>query len=156
MGDRMHARSADLTELGPLEVRQSGPRVAARPEIGSHQSGRLSITPTAALWNAFEGVIAAILLIALAPVIAVLAACLALDGCGPAIIWRGRTSAGGKAYRLYTFRTMRASLDKQGQRLTDSQRASRVGDLIKRCGAERLPTLFNVVRGDVSLLGSRR
>jgi Undecaprenyl-phosphate glucose phosphotransferase len=79
------------------------------------------------------------------------------DG-GPVFFSQVRTGLDGRSFRLYKFRSMRADAEGDGEaqwtRSRDS-RVTRIGDFLRRTNFDELPQLFNVLRGDMSLVGPR-
>jgi exopolysaccharide biosynthesis polyprenyl glycosylphosphotransferase len=79
------------------------------------------------------------------------------DG-GPIFFSQVRTGLDGRSFRLFKFRSMRADAEGDGEahwtRTRDS-RVTRVGEVLRRTNLDELPQLFNVLRGDMSLVGPR-
>lgn len=61
----------------------------------------------------------------------------------------------GKPFILYKFRTMTLACDEDGKLLPDNQRLTRLGMLLRSTSLDELPELFNVLKGDMSLVGPR-
>lgn len=101
---------------------------------------------------------AALLLVVLAPLLCVIAAAVALTSRGPVLYRQRRLGLGGRAFEILKFRTMRVDAEPDGEPVwaTDGDpRCTPVGGLLRRFGADELPQLWNVVRGDMSLVGPR-
>lgn len=97
----------------------------------------------------FDLSLAAIALGSAAPILAILASAVRLT-MGPPIFFRQqRPGRGGKPFTLYKFRTMRLGGSSDAERLT------RLGRLLRRTSLDELPQLFNVLKGDMSLVGPR-
>jgi len=60
-----------------------------------------------------------------------------------------------KIFRIMKFKTMNEKKDKKGQLLPDSLRLTKIGTLIRKTSLDELPQLFNVLKGDMSLIGPR-
>ena len=103
----------------------------------------------------FDVLVAGLLLAALIPLIVVLAVAIKLESRGP-ILFRGhRVGRGGRDFRILKFRKMYDGA--QGPPLTaaDDARFTRIGRFLARTKLDELPQLWNVLRGDMSLVGPR-
>lgn len=113
-----------------------------------------------------------LLLIVALPVMAVLALIIRLDSPGPALFRQERVTRGGRTFRFYKFRTMYVDAKERFPdlyaydfadndfadsfyKLADDPRNTRVGRWLRRTTLDELPNLFNVLRGDLSLVGPR-
>ncbi len=88
---------------------------------------------------------------------AMIAAGIALDSRGPVIFAQERIGRDGRRFTLYKFRTMRSAADQAVARFAtpDDERLTRVGRLLRRVRVDELPQLWNVLLGDLSLVGPR-
>jgi putative colanic acid biosynthesis UDP-glucose lipid carrier transferase len=105
----------------------------------------------------FDVVVALALLLFLAPLLTVIAVSVLLDSRGPALFRQRRTGLHGRVFTIYKFRTM--SVMEDGDDLAhatrDDQRVTRVGAFLRKSSLDELPQLFNVLRGDMSIVGPR-
>jgi sugar transferase EpsL len=73
----------------------------------------------------------------------------------PILFKQQRPGLNGKPFQLYKFRSMSNEKDQTGQLLPDQQRITPFGMFLRRYSLDELPQLFNVIKGDVSLVGPR-
>lgn len=93
----------------------------------------------------------------LSPLFLAIAVAIRLDSPGPVFFRQVRVGRGGKRFRICKFRSMRTDAESVGGLLTvaGDPRVTRVGALLRRAKLDELPQLFNVVAGDMSLVGPR-
>jgi lipopolysaccharide/colanic/teichoic acid biosynthesis glycosyltransferase len=99
--------------------------------------------------------ISAVLLLALSPMFAFVAVLVALNFGAPILSWKQRPGFGGRSFRLYRFRTRHAPHDATGRRLREDELDTSMGRLLRASGLDKLPQLFNILRGDLALVGPR-
>jgi len=107
--------------------------------------------------RAFDIVLCIGALIALLPVFAVLAVLIRFGSKGPAIFKQERAGKGGKRFIFYKFRTMKLNSDPFGAspKGGGDPRLTRIGRFLREYSLDELPQLFNIVKGDMSLVGPR-
>lgn len=105
----------------------------------------------------FDLVWALVGLLLLWPVFLLIAGLIRLDDGGPVFYRQERVGLGGRPFRIWKFRTMVANAEQLGTLLTVAAdpRLTRVGRWLRRVKLDELPQLFNVVTGDMSLVGPR-
>jgi lipopolysaccharide/colanic/teichoic acid biosynthesis glycosyltransferase len=102
-----------------------------------------------------EASIAAISLVGLAPFILAAALGVALTSRGPVIFRQRRIGLKGHSFVLYKLRTMHDSGGGPQLTSTNDQRVTRVGKILRKTKLDELPELWNVIKGDMSLVGPR-
>ena len=133
--------------------------------------GRLA-SPTPWLFRVVEIVAASIALLLLSPVIAVVALLVTFDSPGPCLFWQLRVGKDGRLFRFVKFRTLyvdarlrwpelyayRYSPDEIASlhfKLRNDPRVTRIGTWLRKSTLDELPNLWNVIVGDVALVGPR-
>lgn len=97
---------------------------------------------------------AAALLVALLPIVA-LAACIRIMMGAPVFFRDTRIGRREKPFKLWKFKTMRDERDSSGQLLSDRERLTSLGKLLRSTSLDELPQFWNVLRGEMSLVGPR-
>lgn len=105
--------------------------------------------------RAFDIVASAIGLLLLAPVIAVLAWQIRNKLGSPVLFRQTRPGLHGQPFQMVKFRTMRNAIGPDGQPLPDSERMTPFGSFLRSASLDELPELWNVLKGDMSLVGPR-
>lgn len=103
----------------------------------------------------FDVLTTTMLLILLAPLMLLVAAAVALSLGRPVLFVQERPGELGRPFRIYKFRTMTNSVGPDGGLLPDAQRMTRLGRLLRATSIDELPELWNVLCGDMSLVGPR-
>lgn len=102
-------------------------------------------------------IISAIAIIITSPIMLICAIAIKLDDGGPILFKQNRITINGKIFNVLKFRSMIVDADKDGAKkaVSDDDRITRVGKVIRACRMDELPQLFNILRGDMSLVGPR-
>ncbi len=155
----------------PMEINLvSSPIEGQLPLISLRAVGSLPATvllerphegPLSMQKEVFDRLVAALLIAFVSPLLAVIALAIKLDSRGPVIYRQHRFGFNREAIEVLKFRTMRnencdgaqAATIRQASR--DDDRVTRVGRFLRRTSLDELPQLFNVLRGDMSLVGPR-
>jgi lipopolysaccharide/colanic/teichoic acid biosynthesis glycosyltransferase len=146
-------RSADRDTRSDLPALQTSDTIywdltsAVEPAAGWYESWK----------SALDFPVALVLFLLLAPVIAVCALLVRLTSRGPAFYSQVRLGRGGRPFRIYKLRTMTQDAEKGGARWATpgDPRVTWLGRFLRRTHLDELPQLWNVLRGDMSLVGPR-
>jgi lipopolysaccharide/colanic/teichoic acid biosynthesis glycosyltransferase len=100
---------------------------------------------------------AMLLLIVLSPLMAVVAVAVKLGSPGPVFYRHVRCGRSGRRFRMIKFRTMRKTADQEGAAVTTAgdPRVTKVGRFLRKTKLDELPQLWNVLCGDMSIVGPR-
>lgn len=99
----------------------------------------------------------AILCVALLPVLAALSMLVAADSRGGVFYRQERVTQYGRRFRIFKFRTMTAGADRTGPQVTvgEDRRITRSGRFLRKYRLDELPQLFNILKGDMTFVGTR-
>jgi exopolysaccharide biosynthesis polyprenyl glycosylphosphotransferase len=124
-------------------------------------------------WNlavkrGMDVLVGSLLLILFSPILIIVAALIKLDSPGQAIFKQTRVGRGGRHFTVYKFRTMREGAEFEQQALTnlneasgplfkirDDPRRTKLGRFLRRTSLDELPQFYNVLRGEMSMIGPR-
>lgn len=162
----------DLQRIKPASI-EAQPANEFYNELSLHRTERLLTNAAKRLMD----ILASALVIALlSPLLILIGLLIRIDSPGPALFRQPRVGKDGKVFTCFKFRTMRRNADESVHRLaiknmtsgaalsdnpnmpfklTNDTRVTRVGSLLRRTSLDELPQLFNVLLGDMSLVGPR-
>jgi len=157
--------------VAPAATDVAGPRISIRPVEGlplmyvdePELSGIRRLAKTT-----FDRTVAAVWLVALLPVLVGIGVAVRLTSRGPALFRQVRVGLGGRHFVLWKFRTMTVDAEERLAdllhlnehdgilfKITDDPRTTRLGRVLRRWSVDELPQLWNVFRGDMSIVGPR-
>ena len=107
--------------------------------------------------RAFDVVVAGIMLAVLIIPMGIIALAIRLDSPGPVVFRQARVTQYGKIFRIYKFRTMVDNASKLGAAVTvdNDSRITKVGAFLRKYRMDEFPQLFNILAGDMTLVGTR-
>ena len=94
-------------------------------------------------------------LIILSPVMIITSIIVMINLGSPIFFKQKRVGKDNKEFEMIKFRTMKDAVDKQGNQLSDELRLTKVGQVLRSLSIDELPELFNILKGDMSLIGPR-
>jgi len=94
-------------------------------------------------------------LVFVGPILALVAGLVWAKHGWPVFFSQQRAGFGGKPFRLHKFRTMTNERDSDGKLLPDGHRLTTLGRILRNTSLDELPELFNVIKGDMTLVGPR-
>ena len=106
----------------------------------------------------FDIVLCMLALIVLSPIFAIISIAIKCDSKGPVIFSQQRRTINGKIFKMYKFRSMVVNAESMGAGLFNFEndpRVTKVGRILRVTSLDELPQLWNVVKGDLSLVGPR-
>ena len=127
------------------------------PVVDLHRSPADSLV-YGLLKRSFDMVVAAGLLVLLSPLIAVIAIAVKLTSPGPVLFSQLRVGLHGRTFSIHKFRTMRMQAESSSDvtwTTPDDSRRTAFGTFLRQLNLDELPQLWNVIRGDMSLVGPR-
>ena len=114
--------------------------------------------PKTAVKRAFDVAVAGLGLVVISPVLALIAGLVKLSSPGPVLIHQERVGMHGRTFKAHKFRSMHMDAEAQTGPIwasADDERRTPVGRVLRKLGWDELPQLWNIVRGDMSLVGPR-
>ncbi len=170
LGWELEPRGVDLMLTAEL-ADVAGPRITVTPAESVsllHVDAPRFTGPRFAIKTATDWIGALLFIVVLAPVLIGVALAVRFSSNGGVFYRQTRVGRNGETFRLYKFRTMYVGADKDVAQLAalnegsgplfkmrDDPRVTRVGKFLRRYSLDELPQLFNVLRGDMSLVGPR-
>ncbi len=103
----------------------------------------------------FDILLSACALLVLSPVLLIVAVLVWLKLGSPVVFCQERPGKNEKIFRMYKFRSMTDARDKDGNPLPDEVRLTRFGKLLRSTSLDELPELWNILKGDMSIVGPR-
>ena len=156
------------SELSPSAVERVTPDCKRQSKELAESLEPLFLRPLPLGKRAVDIVGATVALIVFSPIMVAVAIAIKLTSIGPVTFKQQRAGLGGRPFMFYKFRSMvidaearKKNLLKHNERtgpafkMTDDPRVTRVGNFIRKWSLDELPQLFNVLRGDMSLVGPR-
>jgi lipopolysaccharide/colanic/teichoic acid biosynthesis glycosyltransferase len=164
-----------MVQGGVVTVERAVPQVVEGPPQPAHLARARPAAWTAtstglrmAVKALFDRLVGAVLLVLLLPVMLVVGVIIRLDSPGRAIYRQERVGRDGRTFRMAKFRTMALDAERQQPELADGNQAdgllfklhddprvTSVGRFLRRSSLDELPQLWNIVRGEMSLVGPR-
>lgn len=126
---------------------------AVRPYYERLKKKKVSLV----LKRAFDVIASSIMLIIFSPLLIIISILIVTDSKGGVFYRQERVTQYGKKFRIFKFRTMVANADKIGTQVTVSNdnRITKIGSVIRKYRIDEIPQLFNILAGDMSLVGTR-
>jgi len=132
-------------------------------QLGHLQMFDLTVTPAESieyslLKRTFDIAFSIVVMLLMAPLMAVIAIIVRLDSVGPIFFVQDRVGLNGKIFRMYKFRTMRvtaAAVSDRTWTIANDSRCTAVGRFLRKTSLDELPQFFNVLKGDMSVVGPR-
>lgn len=172
VGERQLRDEAFVSEVA--KVNEWGVPIRSFPQVFEEDFGRVRISNLDDSWFLFDigplhrlgyrlarrvvdvlvGVLVVAVLVPLAPLVAL---AIKIDSRGPVFFVQPRVGQRGRTFHIYKLRTMQADAEPDGPvfaQLRD-KRVTRVGRVLRRCRVDELPQAFNLLKGDMSLIGPR-
>lgn len=103
----------------------------------------------------YDVALSGLALIVLSPILLITAILVRVKLGSPVLFKQDRPGRGEKIFKLYKFRTMTDARDEHGELLSDTERLTAFGRRLRSTSLDELPELFNIIKGDMSIVGPR-
>ena len=103
----------------------------------------------------FDIIVSFCVLVVFSPILAIVALLVRINLGSPVIFKQARPGKDEKIFYMYKFRSMSDARDKEGNLLSDSERLTKFGRLLRSSSLDELPELLCILKGDMSLIGPR-
>lgn len=167
--------SAHLPEQDLIHCRMGGVMVTDSASFAERVTGRVKLDLMDSDWLIFapgfrrgwlralakratDLLYSTLILLAALPLLPLIALMIKLDSPGPVLYRQWRVGLNGRPFEIYKFRSMRADAEADGKArwaVSADDRITRLGHILRRSRLDELPQLFNVLRGDMSMVGPR-
>lgn len=104
---------------------------------------------------AIDFTVAFISLVIISPILLLIIILLSLANNGRPFFFQKRPGKFGRNFKIVKFKTMTDATDKNGNLLPDAERLTYIGKIVRKTSIDEIPQLFNVVKGDMSIIGPR-
>lgn len=140
-----------LTKWEQLDEKLQNDEVKRYYDILTHKRGSLLLK------RIFDIVVSLLMIVILSPVLLFISIWIKTDSEGPVFYRQVRVTKNNKDFRIFKFRTMVQDADKIGSLVTvgNDSRITKVGSKIRKVRLDELPQLFNILKGDMSFVGTR-
>lgn len=129
--------------------------IAECPQISGEKEVRSASFYERYMKRPLDMICAAMALLFLSPVLGITALLVRIKLGSPVLFTQERPGLNGKIFKLYKFRTMTAQRDENGSLLPDEMRLTNFGKKLRSTSLDELPELFNILKGDMSIIGPR-
>lgn len=103
----------------------------------------------------FDFLAAVVALLILSPVLIIVTILLYRANNGKPFFYQSRPGKNGGIFKIVKYKTMTDEVDNQGDLLPDSERLTKIGSFVRKTSIDEIPQLFNVLKGDMSIVGPR-
>lgn len=103
----------------------------------------------------FDFLAAVVALLILSPVLIIVTILLYRANTGKPFFYQSRPGKNGDIFKIVKYKTMTDEKDDQGDLLPDSERLTKIGSFVRKTSIDEIPQLFNVLKGDMSIVGPR-
>lgn len=108
-----------------------------------------------AIKRGLDFLLAILLAVPAAGIVAICYLCIKIETGGPAFFVQQRPGKNGAIFSLYKLRTMIVEHERDGSPLSDMERMTKAGRIIRACSFDELPQLWNILKGEMSFIGPR-